>query len=73
VTEIPISPDIWKTAGEVLTPRQLQVLSLRERHGYSWNQICIALDISRATAREHHAVATRNVYNALNGNGGSPS
>jgi DNA-binding NarL/FixJ family response regulator len=65
MNEIPISPDIWKLAGEILTERQLTVLTLRERHGYSWHQICITLNSSKSTVREHHAAATRNIYNHL--------
>lgn len=67
--ELPITADVWETAQRVLTAKQLQVLTLREKHGFSWNQICITLDISRATARDHHAAATRNVYNAIHANG----
>ncbi len=69
---IPISPDIWKLAGEVCTTKQLQVLTLRERHGFSWNQICIALNTTKSTVKEHHAAATRNVYNALEQKEGHP-
>ena len=71
MTTIPISPDIWDTAQRVCTERQLVVLELRERHGYSWNMIAIYLNITNRGARDHYAAATRNVYNALertNGN-----
>jgi DNA-directed RNA polymerase specialized sigma24 family protein len=72
MTDIPISPEILKLASQVCTPKQLTVLELREQHGYSWHMICITLDITKTTAREHHAAATRNIYNALNTNGRKP-
>ncbi len=65
MTTIPISPDIWKLAGEILTAKQHTVLELRERHGYSWNQIAIYMNSTRATVKEHHAAATRRIANAI--------
>jgi DNA-directed RNA polymerase specialized sigma24 family protein len=69
VNTIPHNPDIWKLATEILTTKQLQVLTLREQHGYSWNQISITLNLDRGTVRGHYTAAIRKVYNHLNGNG----
>jgi len=66
VNTIPTNPDIWKLAAEILTVKQLQVLTLREQHGYSWNQISITLNLDRGTVRGHYTAATRKIYNHLN-------
>ena len=65
MTTIPISPDIWDTARDVCTERQLAVLELRERHGYSWNMIAIYFNITNRGARQHYQAATKNIYDAL--------
>ncbi len=70
MTEIPISPDIWKLAGAILTPLQLTALTLRERHGYSWNMIAITMNSTRTTAKEHHRAATRKMLDAIEAAGG---
>ncbi len=62
---VPISPSMWTLAGEILTRKQLTVLELRERHGFSWNQIAIHMNSTRSTAREHYAAATRKIYDAI--------
>jgi len=63
--QIPINPEIWKLANQILTPKQLLVLQLREQHGYSWNQLAVTFNCTRANVREIHRAATRNLYDAL--------
>jgi DNA uptake protein ComE-like DNA-binding protein len=70
MTEIPISPDVWKLAKTILTQKQLVVLELREKHGYSWHQISVTLNCVRATAKEHHRAATKNLLDAIEAAGG---
>ncbi len=70
MTEIPISPQIWKLAEAILTEKQKTVLELREKRGYSWNQLAITFNCTRANVREHHAAATRNMLNAIDAAGG---
>ncbi len=70
MTEIPISPQIWKLAEAILTEKQKTVLELREKRGYSWNQLAITFNCTRANVREHHAAATRNMLNAIEAAGG---
>ncbi len=70
MNEIPISPEIWKLAEAILTEKQKTVLELREKRGYSWNQLAITFNCTRANVREHHAAATRNILNALEAAGG---
>lgn len=65
MNQIPISPDIWNLAQQTLTPRQLLVLELREKHGFSWNQLAVNLNCTRANVREIHRAATRKLYDAL--------
>jgi hypothetical protein len=65
VTEIPISPEIWKLAGEILTVPQMTVLELRERHGFSWHQIAIYTNRTKTTVRGHYDAATKNIYDEL--------
>jgi transcriptional regulator len=64
----PISPEIWNLAQAILTQKQLLVLELREQHGYSWNQLAVHLNCTRANVREIHRAATRNLYNTLERN-----
>ena len=66
MTEIPISPEIWKLAGEILTEKQLLVLELREKHGFSWHQIAVYTNRTKAACRDHYAAATKNIYDELN-------
>jgi transcriptional regulator len=73
MSSIPISPDIWQLAAQVCTERQLLILTLREKHGYSWNQIAITTNLTRATVRGHHQAATKNVYDALEERNGHAS
>lgn len=42
----------WRTARRVLTAKQLRVLELRERHGFSLRQIGWTCGISIRTVRE---------------------
>ena len=65
MSTIPISPEIWKLAGEILTPIQMSVLELREKHGFSWHQIAIYHNRTKATVRGHYAAATKNIYDEL--------
>ena len=65
MNEIPISPNIWNLAAAILTERQLLVLQLRERHGFSQNQCAINLNCTRSNVRELHASAKRNLLNAI--------
>ncbi len=62
---IPISPQIWELAGQILTPKQHTVLELREKHGYSWNMIAIYMNTTKSNVREHHAAATKNLLDAI--------
>jgi transcriptional regulator len=64
-TIVPISPEIWKLANQVLTPKQLTVFELREKHGLSWHQIAIYTNRTRANARNHYEAAVKNIYDAL--------
>jgi transcriptional regulator len=62
---VPISPEIWKLAQTTLTPKQFLVLQLREQHGFSWNQLAVNLNCTRANVREIHRAATKNLYDEL--------
>lgn len=57
--------EYWQTAGEVCTAKQLRVLELREKHGFSLRQIALACDISLGTVRIHLEAAHRNIHKAL--------
>jgi hypothetical protein len=70
MTEIPISPEIWKLAAEILTEKQLTVLTLRERHGYSWNMLAINFNCTRSNVREIHRAATKKLLDAIQSAGG---
>ena len=70
MNEIPVGPNIWKLAAAILTERQLLVLQLRERHGFSQNQCAINLNCTRSNVRELHASAKRNLLNAIEAAGG---
>ena len=71
VTEIPISPDIWDTARRVCTDKQLVVLELRDRYGFSWNQIAIHENVTRSAVKERYYGGARNVAKARNGMNGN--
>lgn len=60
-----MSDPFWQTAREVCTAKQLRVLELRERHGFSLRQVALACDISLGTVRVHLEAAHRNVHKAL--------
>jgi hypothetical protein len=70
MTEIPISPTIWMLAAAILTEKQLAVLELREKRGYSWNMLAITFNSTKATMREHHRAATKNLLDAIENAGG---
>jgi predicted DNA-binding protein YlxM (UPF0122 family) len=70
MTDIPISPTIWKLAAAILTEKQLTVLELREKRGFSWNQLAITFNSTRANVREHHRAATKNLLDAIESAGG---
>jgi hypothetical protein len=70
VTEIPISPEIWKLAQAILTERQYAVLELREKRGFSWHQLAVTFNSTRSTVREHHRAATKNMLDAIENAGG---
>ncbi len=65
MSEIPVTPQIWKLAAAILTPQQQTALELRERHGFSWNQIAIAMNKTRPTVKEHHRAATKNLHDTI--------
>jgi transcriptional regulator len=65
MSEIPVDPKIWKLADLILTDRQHVVLELREKHGYSWNQLAIYTNSTRTTVREHHRAASKNLLDAI--------
>lgn len=51
----------WQTAQTVCTPKQLRILELRERHGFSLRHTAHACDISIRTVRvqiesAHHKI-----------------
>ena len=71
MTPIPISPDVWDTARTVCTDKQLIVLELRDKHGYSWNMIAIYLNITRSAVKERYYGGARNVAKARNGSNGN--
>jgi predicted DNA-binding protein YlxM (UPF0122 family) len=62
---IPVSPAIWDLAKAILTQKQMTVLTLREKHGYSWNQLAITLNTVRSNVREHHRAASKNLLDAI--------
>jgi hypothetical protein len=70
MTEIPISGNTWKLAQAILTGLQYTALTLRERHGYSWNMVAITMNSTRPTAKEHHRAATKNLLDAIEAAGG---
>jgi transcriptional regulator len=65
MNEIPISPDIWNLAHAILTEKQLAVLELREQHGFSWNQLAVNFNCTRANVREIHRAASKNLLDEL--------
>ncbi len=70
MNEIPVTPQIWKLAAAILTPQQHTALELRERHGFSWNQIAIAMNKTRPTVKEHHRAATKKLVDVIEHAGG---
>lgn len=60
-----MNQELWNLAGEALTPKQLRVLELREKHGFSIYQIAYAVDISASTVRGHLRAAHHNLGRAL--------
>ena len=60
-----MSDPFWDTAREVCTEKQLRVLTLREKHGFSLRQIALACDISLSMVRDHLAAAHHNIDKAL--------
>jgi DNA-binding NarL/FixJ family response regulator len=59
--------DVWAIARAACTPKQLQVLELREKHGRSDYAIAYMLGLDRSTVRGHLRAAERNVRHALEG------
>jgi DNA-directed RNA polymerase specialized sigma24 family protein len=57
--------DIWQVAGDVLTDKQLRILELRERHGFSWRQIAYMVNVDVSTVRGHYNAAIRKIHNHL--------
>jgi DNA-directed RNA polymerase specialized sigma24 family protein len=55
----------WQTARAVCTEKQLRVLELRERHGFSLRTIALATGSALWTVRDHVDAAHRRIYNAL--------
>lgn len=55
----------WMTAEAVCTAKQLRVLELREKHGFSLRQIALTCDIDPGTVRVHLDAAHRNIHKAL--------
>jgi DNA-directed RNA polymerase specialized sigma24 family protein len=70
MSEIPVDPKIWELARHVCTQKQLTVLELREKHGFSFHSLAINLNCTRTTAKEHHRAATNNVLDAIESAGG---
>ncbi len=56
---LPARDDIFLIAENVCTPLQFRVLELRERHGFTWNQIAAATGGHPSTIRGHHRSAIR--------------
>lgn len=55
----------WQVAREVCTEKQLRVLELREKHGFSLRQIALACDTSHSNVVGHLEAAHRNINKAL--------
>lgn len=55
----------WQTAGRVCTDKELQAITLRDRHGFGTRLIAQALGISRGSVRERLANADRKIDAAL--------
>lgn len=56
--------DYWQVAREVCTPRQLELLELRERQGHSLRSTSLAAGVSVSTVRSqihaaHHRIAKK--------------
>ncbi len=70
MNDIPVDPKIWKLATQILTQKQMNVLELREKNGYSWNQLAITFNCTRSNVREIHRAATKNLHDAIEHAGG---
>lgn len=55
----------WTIAAKVCTPKQLRVLELRERHGFSLRTTALATRSSISTVRGHLDAAHRRIDLAL--------
>lgn len=57
--------DFWETAGIVCTAKQLRVLELRDRHGFSLSLISLTTRVSIRTVRNQLDAARQKIDNAL--------
>lgn len=55
----------WDVAGRVCTAKQLRILELRERHGFSLTQIAYATRLSVSTVRSQLRAAYHNIDQEL--------
>jgi DNA-directed RNA polymerase specialized sigma24 family protein len=55
----------WQTAHNVCTAKQLRMLELRERYGFSLRGIALATGSSLSTVRGHLEAAHRRIDRAL--------
>jgi len=60
-----VNDPYWDIAAEVCTEKQLRVLELKEKHGFSLRQIALTCDIAVGTVRVHLEAAYRNIHKAL--------
>lgn len=58
-------PLYWQTAERVCTPKQLRVLELRDRHGFSLRTISLTTGQSVWTVRTHLERARQQIALAL--------
>jgi len=54
-------PDFWLIAAKACTPKQVRILELRERHGFSLVQIAFATRVSVSTVRSQLRAAYHNI------------
>lgn len=58
-------PHYWQIAANVCTPKQLEVLELKNRHGWALRPIASYLGISVGTVRDHLARAEQKITLAI--------
>jgi len=56
--------EFWRIAREVCTPKQLEVLELRDKHGFGKRLIAMNLGLSTTTVRDRLDAADRKIRRA---------